>query len=182
MTYLNYLGEIIVLLLFGLRVWSVDGVLFGPLKRFPRLAPYETTIIRIFYGTALIWAAVTVKLIHPELTVTVVNNWNLTRFHWLFPSDPLLVTLGAGIVEAVIGIFIIFGFEMRMTILISLFYITLSLLYFRELVWPHILLYGISFNLLVEPESFTLDHLLFGDERAKSPIWKRIFPRRIHSN
>jgi hypothetical protein len=174
MTYLNYLGECIALFLFGLRTFSIDSLLFGSLKRFRKLREYDTTIVRVFYGFALIWAAVTVKLLHPELTEHVVNQYNLTRFHLLFPGDPLLVTLGAGLVEAAIGFFIIVGFEMRMTILVSLFYITLSLLFFREQVWPHVLLYGISFMLLVSPENFTLDHIFFGEECKKKSIWKRI--------
>lgn len=168
-TYLNYLGEFIVLLLFGMRVFSVDRFLFGPLRRLGSLKKYETVIVRVFYGLALIYAAITVKLLHPELTVTVVNTWHLTKFHWLFPSDPLLITFGAGVVETVIGLFIIFGFEMRLTVLVSLFYITLSLLYFRELVWPHLLLYGISFNLIVQPEIFTLDHIFFRKKRIPKP-------------
>ena len=179
-TYLNYLGELVVLLLFGMRVFSVDGYIFGPLRRFRSFEKYETVIVRVLYGLALIYAAITVKLLHPELTVTVVNTWNLTKFHWLFPSDPLLVTFGAGVVESVIGLFIIFGFEMRLTVLISLFYITLSLLYFRELVWPHLLLYGISFNLLVQPEVFTLDHIFFKKHRRAKGWWKR--PFSAHSN
>ncbi len=64
---------------------------------------------------------------------------------------------------------------MRLTILISLFYITLSLLFFRERVWPHLLLYGISFNLLVQPETFTIDHILFKKHRKKHLWWKRSF-------
>lgn len=169
-TYLNYLGEILVLLFFGMRKWSVDGLLFGSLKRFPVFREYGTSIVRVFYGLALMYAAVTVKFLHPALTVEVVNHWNLTQFHWLFPHDPLLVTLGAGIVECVIGFFILVGFEMRLTILVSLFYITLSLLYFRELVWPHLMLYGISFNLLFEPELYTVDNLLFGRSRKKKLV------------
>lgn len=174
-TYLNYLGELIVLLLFGMRVFSLDKYIFGPLRRFLNFEKYETVIVRIMYGLALIYAAITVKLLHPDLTITVVNTWHLTQFHLLFPSDPLLVTFGAGIVECVIGLFIIFGFEMRLTVFISLFYITLSLLYFRELVWPHLLLYGISFNLLVQPEVFTLDHIFFKKHRAEKAWWKRPF-------
>ncbi len=176
-TYLNYLGEIVVLLLFGIRRWSLDGFIFGPKKFLKRFEKYEPTILRIFYGAALIYAAITVKLLHPSLTVEVVNHWNLTQFYWLFPSDPLLVTFGAGLAECAIGLFIILGFEMRLTVLISLFYITLSLLFFRELVWPHLMLYGISFSLLVRPEIFTLDHLLF-DRRVK--LWKRpLLPYRV---
>lgn len=174
-TYLNYLGELIVLLLFGMRIFSIDKYLFGPLRRFKYFERYETVIVRVMYGIALIYAAITVKLLHPELTTTVVNTWNLTKFHWLFPSDPLLVTLGAGIVESIIGLFIIFGFEMRLTIMISLFYITLSLFYFRELVWPHLLLYGISLNLLVQPEVLTIDHILFKYHRVNKPWWLRPF-------
>jgi hypothetical protein len=173
LTYFNYLGELIVLLLFGMRVFSVDRYLFGPLKRFPVFEKYETLIIRVFYGFALSYAAITVKLLHPDLTVGVVTTWHLTQYHWLFPSDPLLVTFGAGIVELVMGLFIIFGFELRLTVLISLFYITLSLLYFRELVWPHLLLYGISFNLLVQPQTFTLDHLFFKKHRLDFKWWHR---------
>lgn len=174
-TYLNYFGELIVLFLFGMRVFSVDRYLFGPLRRLRFFEKYETVIVRVLYGMALIYAAITVKLLHPNLTVSVVDTWHLTKFYLLFPSDPLLITLGAGIVETIIGLFIIFGFEMRLTVIVSLFYITLSLFYFRELVWPHLLLYGISFNLLVQPEVFTLDHLFFSHHRKAKAWWKRPF-------
>jgi hypothetical protein len=175
MTYFNYLGEIIVLILFGMRKWSVDRLLFGTLKRFPRFRHYETSIVRILYGVALIYAAILVKFLHPALTTRVVVEWHLTKFHWLFPSDPLLVALGAGLAEFAIGFFIMIGFEMRLTVLISLFYITLSLLYFREMVWPHFMLYGISLSLLVKPEVFTLDHVLFDRERRKHSLLRRPF-------
>lgn len=167
LTYFNYLGELIVLLLFGLRTFSLDHYLFGPLRRFKYLKKYETTIIRAFYGLGLMYAAVTVKLLHPAITLQVVTDWHLTRFHWLFPADPLLVTFGAGLAELVIGFFITIGFELRLTVLVSLFYLTLSLLYFGEAVWPHLLLYGLSFNLLVQPETFTLDNFLF--QKPKRP-------------
>ncbi len=161
-TYLNYLGELIVLALFGMRRFSLDAIIFGPLKKWrAKWQRYETTIVRVFYGLALVYAGITVKFLHPELTLRVINDWHLTQFHWLFPSDALLVVLGAGLAEAAIGLFIIIGFEMRMTVLISLFYITLSLLFFRELVWPHILLYGISLNLIVQPETLTIDRFIF---------------------
>lgn len=159
-TYLNYLGEIIVLALFGSRFLSFDRILRGPLKRFPSLREYDGTIVRIGYGIALSYAAITVKLLYPTLTVTVVKEYNLTQFHWLFPSDPLLVTLGAALAELAIGMFIIFGFETRLVVFIPLFYITLSLLYFKEVVWPHLMLYGISLNLLINGGGkLTLDSL-----------------------
>lgn len=182
LTYANYLGELIVLLLFGMRRWSIDARLLGKLSQLRlRFEKYESTIVRILYGFALIYAGITVKFLHPDLTLQVATDWNLAQFYWLFPSDPLLITLGAGLSEVAIGLFIIIGFEMRLTVLISLFYITLSLLFFRELVWPHYLLYGISLNLLVQPETFTLDHLFFAHHRKRFRWWLRPFlPHHSH--
>ncbi|GBD34293.1 hypothetical protein HRbin35_00003 [bacterium HR35] len=81
-TYLNYLGELIVLAIFGMRRFSFDRLLFGPLKNWrEKLEPYETTIVRVFYGTALIYARITVKFLHPDLSLRVVNDWQLTKFH-----------------------------------------------------------------------------------------------------
>lgn len=174
-TYLNYFGEFLVLMLFGMRLFSFDKYLFGPLRRFKNFEKYETLIVRVFYGLGLIYAAVTVKLLHPEITIDVVNTWHLNQFHWLFPSDPLLIAFGAGIVEMVLGLFIIFGFEMRLAVFVSMFYITLSLFYFREMVWPHLLMYGISINLLIQPETFTLDHLMFKHHSKTKSWWSRPF-------
>lgn len=158
MTYLNYLGELVVLLFFGSRYLSLDRIIFGLKKYFMKLQKYETAIIRVCYGIGFTFTAISVKFLHPQLTSTVVIEYNLTRFHWLFPQDPLLVVFGAGLAELIIGIFIIFGFELRLTVFITLIYLTLSLIYFRELVWPHLILYGISIDLMVDKERFTLDH------------------------
>lgn len=166
-TYVNYLGEFLALAFFGSRFWSFDALLLGKQTMLEHLKHYEGTIIRVLFGVSLIWTAVAVKLLHPELTIRVVNEWHLTQFHLLFPSDPRLLVLGAGITEIVIGLFIIFGFEMRMTVFISLFYLTLSLLYFREDVWPHLLLYGVSLCLLVVPEHFTFDRFLLRKAHEK---------------
>lgn len=159
-TYLNYLGEIIALLLFGSRYFSVDRLIFGTLDRFKNFKKYQATIVRVCYGLALIYAAITIKLLHPILTETVVTRYNLMRFNHLFPGDPLLITFGAALAELLIGILIIIGFELRLTVIVSLVYITMSLLFFRELVWPHLMLYGISLNLIFEPQKLTLDNYL----------------------
>ncbi len=168
-TYLNYFGELVVLILFGTRIWSLDRLMFGLSRSFTKISQYETTIVRICYGLALIYAGINIKLLHPSLTVDVVNDYNLTQFHWLFPHDALLVTLGAGLTEFTMGLFIVLGFQLRLSVLVSLFYITLSLLYFREAVWPHLLLYGISINLLITPQQLSLDNYL-------SRLWARHRP------
>lgn len=167
--YLNYLGEIIVLTLLGSRYLSWDKIIFGAKKKFQNLKQYESTIVRVCYGIALSFAAIYIKFLHPRLTELVVLKYNLTQFHWLFPSDPQLVVFGAGLVELVIGLFIIFGFELRLTVFVSLLYLTLSILFFREAVWPHFMIYGISLNLLFDQERFTFDHFL--DKIIKKPTF-----------
>lgn len=164
-TYLNYLGELMVLLLFGFRYFSLDGLVFGKSRRFPRLEKYQGAIVRVCYGLALCYTAVAVKFFHPALVETVVRDYNLTQFHYLFPSNPMLIALGAALAEFIIGVFIVIGFELRLTVFVSLIYITLSLLFFQELVWPHLLLYGISVSLLINKEAFTLDN--FFDRRRR---------------
>lgn len=175
--YLNYLGELLVLLFFGMRVFSLDEHIFGPLrKKLQHFEKYETLIVRIFYGLALVYTAITVKILNSELAVSLISNWDLSQLQWILPNDPLLIALGAGIIEIIIGMFIIVGFEMRLTTLISLVYITLSVIFFKQLVGLHtLLLYGISISLLVQPEKFTIDHLLFDHHKKAHSWWKRPF-------
>ncbi|MGH7246185.1 MAG: DoxX family membrane protein, partial [Candidatus Levyibacteriota bacterium] len=158
-TYANYFGELIVLLLFGSRFLSVDRMLFGKKLWFAKLEKYKTLevpIVRILYGVALIYAGWTIKFQHQGLSIEVYNQYHLKDF---FHASAAFIAAGAGLSEISIGIFILLGFAMRFTVLISLFFITLSLLYFHELIWPHIMLYGISFSLLINSgDVFTIDH------------------------
>lgn len=167
-TYIQYVAELLVLLLFGTNKFSVDAFIFpNAIKRFNKVEPYATTIIRVGFGLAFIYTAISVKFLHPELTIHVIDMYALTQFHWLFPSDPMLITFGAGIVEIVIGLFIIFGFELRLTLLVMLFYLTLSISFFNELVWPHYILYGTALGLFFEREIFSVDHIVLRHHRKQ---------------
>lgn len=173
LTYANYLGEMIVLMIFGSRIFSIDKYLFGVKKIADSLQQYEVGIVRVFYGLALCFAAINVKFLHPILSMTVVDQYHLIRFNYLFPQDSLLVALGAALSELTIGVFIILGFELRLAVLVSLFYITLSLLYFKEAVWPHLLLYGISLNLLINKEQLSVDQFLISHKDLLLKIFKK---------
>ena len=161
MTYTNYLGELIVLLLFGARFISFDQLVFGTKDWVAALEKWrflETPIVRVLYGVALIYAGYTIKFVHQGLTVDVYNQYHLDLF---FHASASFIAAGAGFSEIMIGALILLGFGQRLTILISLVFITLSLVYFHELLWPHIMLYGISFSLLINSaDPFTLDRRL----------------------
>lgn len=169
LTYANYFGELLVLLLFGSRFLSVDSWLFGKHAwniDLEKLRNLEIPIVRMLYGTALIYAGWTIKFIHQSLTIEVYNQYHLANF---FHASASFIAAGAGLSEITIGLFILIGFAQRFTTLISLCFITLSILYFREMLWPHFMLYGISFSIIINSaDKFTLDRYLI-------PFIKNIF-------
>lgn len=160
-TYVNYLGELLVLFLFGSRFLSSDRYFFGKRTWFKKLEKFrdlEVPIVRVLYGIALMYAGWSIKFQHQDLSVMVYNQYHLKDF---FHASATFIAAGAGLSEIAIGLFIFLGFAMRFTVLISLFFITLSILYFKEMLWPHFMLYGISFSLLINSaDKFTLDRYL----------------------
>lgn len=130
LTYLNYFGEII-LALFLLK---------------PRLEAYAFLVLRICFGASIAFAAIYGKFLHSNLALSTIQQYHLTNF---FHFDPLFIVLGALIIEVLIGVFFIIGFEVRHTALFFLFWLLLSLLYFGEAVWPHIILAGVSVALFM---------------------------------
>ncbi len=160
-TYANYFGELVALLLFGSGWLSADKALFkrkSGLRVLSKFREYEIPLVRVLYGVALIFAGYTIKFQHQTLTVEVYNQYHLYNF---FHLKDTFIAAGAGLAEIMIGTFILMGFALRFTILISLAFITLSLLYFREAVWPHLLLYGISISLLINAgDLLTIDRYL----------------------
>ena len=158
-TYANYFAEFAVLMVFGSRFLSLDRLFYGEKRWWSGLTRYtslEVPFVRVFYGIGLAYAGYTIKFVHQNLTIDVYNQYHLVNF---FHASASFIAAGAGLAEILIGLFVIFGFAMRWTILISLAFITLSILYFQELLWPHFILYGISFSLLINSgDIFTADH------------------------
>lgn len=148
LTYINYLGEIIVLLLIGGETWSIDNMFFKKVALFGsnNLQYLAIPILRISFAISLLYAALYVKFIHPALTYQVVLQYHLDK---VFPFDPLFVVFGAGCVELVIALLFLFGINMRWNILFFAFWATLSLIFFGEAVWPHYILFGISIGLFL---------------------------------
>jgi hypothetical protein len=102
-------------------------------------------ILRIGLGLAIVYTAVVVKILHPELTYTVFNQYNLARF---FPTGVDYTVAMAGLVELGLGLCLFFNFATRLTILIFATIMTLALLVFGETVWPHLVLYGLAIALI----------------------------------
>ena len=147
LTYTNYLGELVVLLLLS----EITG------KKKKHLSPFFKTIaahyerfrfpfLRVTFGVALIYASLYAKFIHNNLALQVAQmplEGHVLNVAATLGFEPHFLVLGAGILEIVLGLFFIFGFEIRFAALFLEFWLTLSLCYFGESVWPHIVLIGI---------------------------------------
>ena len=149
LTYTNYLGEIAVLLLVGAHRVSVEHSIDTARPRFWALftdhlyawwSKYSFLILRVSFGISLIYASFYAKFLHSNLAYTVAIKYDLMQY---FPFDPSFLVLGAAIVEMLLGIFFILGIEIRFTAIFLNVFLILSLLYFGEVVWPHIILFGI---------------------------------------
>jgi uncharacterized membrane protein YphA (DoxX/SURF4 family) len=160
MSYVSYLAEMIALIIFGPGAFSLDSRLNISRVRFSRFKENEVFLVRLGYGVALMFSAISIKFLHPALTLSVINDYHLTDFHLLFPPDPMLALLGGALAELTIGFFVLIGFQTRLVVAVSLFYITLSLLFFNEAVWPHLILYGLAFYLLLSPQKLAVDNLI----------------------
>jgi uncharacterized membrane protein YphA (DoxX/SURF4 family) len=148
LTYTNYFGEIIILLILGAHALGFHGkdtdLRHSPLwvRRITKsLTPFAFLILRIALGTSLLYASLYAKVIHNNLALQVAYHYPaIVQF---FGFEPHFLVLGAGIIEIVIGLFFLLGIEIRFTSLFMLFWLSLSLWYFGEAVWPHIILIGI---------------------------------------
>lgn len=148
LTYANYFGELILLLILG-----AHGLAFHHAEHDRRnapawlialkvrVAPIAVLILRVSFGVSLLYASLYAKVIHDNLALAVTVRYpDIVAF---FGFEPHFLVLGAAIIEIVIAIFFILGIEILFTSIFVLFWLSLSLWYFGETVWPHIILIGI---------------------------------------
>lgn len=159
LTYLNYLGEALALALIPRQNISLDALIFKAKKTKSMIGEWAMPVARIMFGLALLYAAVNVKFVTAKLSLDVVNQYHLTNY---FHFDPLFVVLGAGLVEILMAVLFTLGLLQRVNSLAFMTFITLSLLFFKEAVWPHYLLLGLATGIFLhKPDRLALDGRLF---------------------
>ncbi len=138
LTYANYFGEILLLLVLG--TWGGKRLFDG------KLAPYAFPFLRVCFGISLLYASLYAKIMYNNLALQVATlplAGHATSIAQVFGFEPHFLVLGAAIVEIVLALFFILGIEIRFASLFLLFWLSLSLWYFGEVVWPHVILIGI---------------------------------------
>jgi uncharacterized membrane protein YphA (DoxX/SURF4 family) len=176
LTYTNYLGVMMLSLLVGSTHHALDCYICHLYPNFIQrivhsLREHAFVILRIAFGISLIFASIYAKFFYAQLALETVIRYNLTNY---FPFEPSFIVLGAFCIELLAGIFFILGLEVRFASLFLLFWLTLSLLYFQEAVWPHIILAGVAIAIFMHGyDKYTLQlHLMRRNgRRAKEPVF-----------
>ena len=158
MNYLNYLGEIVVLLLERGTKYSLDEYLKWPAHIFHHRLPHwirtlerfgeqhSFLIIRVCFGIALIWAAISIKILHPKLSLDVLTLYHLDE---KVAFTTLFVVFAAGIIEILLGLVLITGVMYRPGLFVTVFFIGYSVWFFGEEVWPHVILVALAVGLFI---------------------------------
>lgn len=174
LTYANYFGEMILVFLLGANYLSVDSKLPSHLTGYFKnmtnwIEDRAFLILRVAFGVSLIYASFYAKFFHAELALQTVADYHLTDF---FHFEPNFLVLGAFIIEVLLGVFFILGIEIRFASIFLLVFLTMSLLYFGEAVWPHIILAGGAIAILLRGYGpYTLElQLLRRYGRNEEPI------------
>lgn len=147
LTYANYFAEFLVLILVGGHkfhisdekpIWWRIPETFNYLSK--KYGEFAFLILRIGFGVGLIYSSVYAKILHNQLALAVVNEFGLID---VFGFSAEFIVFGAALIEILLGVFIILGIEIRFNAIVLNVFLTLSLLYFGESVWPHIVLIGL---------------------------------------
>lgn len=162
LTYINYLGEALAVMLFPAQNFSLDRLIIKirklkPAK--PKFAKYSMPTARLLFGFSLIWTALSVKLADSALSLDVVEQYNLTDY---FQFDPLFIVLGAALVESLIAVLYMLGLLQRFNTVFFLIFLTLSITFFKEDIWPHYLLIALGIGIFLhKPDDWALDKYIF---------------------
>lgn len=175
LTYANYLGEILLFLILGGGAWSLDRAIpfLARIENMTKgigdvLEKYSFLILRILFGFAVFYASFYAKFIHSNLALDTVLDYHLTNY---FHFTPLFLVLGAFLVEALLGACFFFGFEVRFAAIVFTVFLTMSIIFFGESVWPHIILFGVNFVLFCHGyDKYTIEKAIFQRRRAGEPV------------
>jgi hypothetical protein len=116
-------------------------------------------ILRVIFAGSLAFAAIYAKFLHGSLALTVVSKYNLTDY---FPFDPAFIVLGAFMIEMLIGVFYLIGFELRFTSIVLLVFLGLSLNFFNEILWPHYIIIGTAIAMFFHGyDDYAIERLLY---------------------
>lgn len=137
---------------------SFDNIVGIPMLFRNRLAKYVPLILRIGVGATFIFLAFYEKIFNPHFFSTVVQSFNLTS---IIPVSSAMWTLSVGLIELLVGIFIIFGFKTRITSAIAFCVFITTFFFFKESVFSHVSIFaGLSALFILGGGIYSIDEYI----------------------
>jgi uncharacterized membrane protein YphA (DoxX/SURF4 family) len=137
----EFLASALALVVLGVRRPGADDILgipfSAPLSHFKKYVPF---ILRVGIGGAMLFLAIYEKFLNPQTSAMVVVKAHLEN---VLPVSQNLWVLGAGLVEALVGLALLIGFETRIAAAVAFVVLSLSFFYFGEDVYSHITLFSV---------------------------------------
>lgn len=133
-------------------------------QRINHLRPYGVALLRWSVGLSFIIMAMNEKLLHPSLSLAVVEKFGLAAQLGVRPE---FYVLSAGLIEIGLGVLLLAGFLTRFVGVIAFVVFTLSMLRFGEETLPHLLMMAIFIGYFVTgAQKPSIDRLLMRKKRT----------------
>ena len=155
---LEFFGAALALMLIGNPRPGFDHIVGIKMFVSENLRKLYVPILRISIGLALTFLAVYEKMLNPHASELVVQKYNLTS---AIAVSPEMWVFSVGIIEVVVGIFLLIGFKTRLTSAIAFAVLVLTFFYFKEDIFSHVTLFGtLSVLFITGGGAFSVDRYL----------------------
>lgn len=158
---LDFLAIAVTLLLISSHRPSMDNLFKLPLHTVnKKTQEYIPLILRLGIGVAMAFLGVYEKILNPNSSALVVQQYGLDR---AIPVSDAMWVFSTGIIEFFVGAALILGFKTRLVATIALIVLTSSFFYFKEGVSAHVTLFAVLVVLFIlGPGKKSLDTMLKG--------------------
>ncbi len=144
---LEIISTVLALLLLGQAKPGVDDLLGIPAHNLgEKYRNWVPLILRLGLGVALIHMAITEKFFNPHLFGTVIEQYQLTSY---LPFTTGMWVMSGALIELVLGLALVMGWQTRMVSVITFFVLSLSFVLFKDEVYAHASIFGTLSVLLI---------------------------------
>lgn len=127
---------------------GLDDILgFSLLSRIRIDRHYLAPMLRAGIGVTMIFLAIYEKFLNPIMADAVINKFAMTS---IVPVSPAMWVLSAGIIEIIVGVFLLLGVHTRVVSCLAFIVMTGSFFFFKESVAAHVTLFGLLSILMIE--------------------------------
>jgi len=155
---LELASALISLLILGSMRPGLDDLFGVPHIKTERFKKYVPLLLRLGIGGALVFLSLYEKVLNPHVSDLVVDKYGLNN---IIPVGAAMWVFAVGMIELVVGLFILIGFQTRLITAIAFVVLMTTFFFFKEEVYSHVTLFGVLSALFITGAGpWSLDGLL----------------------